>query len=299
MTQVFISYRRSDSAAGYGRMLSDALRRRLGPREVFRDVRSITAGAEFPATIRKALAECRVCLVLIGTRWLEAGGQEGGRRIDSPDDWVRQEVGTALATPGVRVVPVLIGGALPAAADLPPDLRPLLQRNAYELRDKHFERDLDAMIDELVADGVLTPRPGGWRRRAPLIAAAAGLVALGGAYALFWPALSCAFADPPPANVEYFVTEGPWRLAAAPGGEMDLGPLRCARAADVRIARNEIYARAGRIFSDEALNAHFGQFAWYRDQPDKARDRAVTGARLANAKTLQALEERKLADEAE
>lgn len=34
--------------------------------------------------------------------------------------------------------------------------------------------------------------------------------------------------------------------------------------AQLRIARNEIYARRGRYFRDPALAAHFGRFAWYR-----------------------------------
>ena len=32
----------------------------------------------------------------------------------------------------------------------------------------------------------------------------------------------------------------------------------------LRLARNEIYARRGRFFRDPALAAHFGRFPWYR-----------------------------------
>jgi hypothetical protein len=33
---------------------------------------------------------------------------------------------------------------------------------------------------------------------------------------------------------------------------------------DLRIARNEIYARKGRYFKSADLRAHFGRFAWYQ-----------------------------------
>ncbi|MGE4248502.1 MAG: YARHG domain-containing protein [Parvibaculaceae bacterium] len=37
-------------------------------------------------------------------------------------------------------------------------------------------------------------------------------------------------------------------------------------AATLRLARNEIFARNGRIFNDPALKAHFGKFGWYRPE---------------------------------
>jgi len=37
-------------------------------------------------------------------------------------------------------------------------------------------------------------------------------------------------------------------------------------AATLRIARNEIFARNGRIFNDPALRAHFEKFDWYRPE---------------------------------
>ncbi|MDQ2586496.1 SRPBCC family protein [Saccharothrix yanglingensis] len=63
---------------------------------------------------------------------------------------MRLEVERAPAR-GLRVVPVLVGGAaLPAAGDLPPSLRPLLRRNAFELSDLRFRRDADRLAEHLV-----------------------------------------------------------------------------------------------------------------------------------------------------
>ena len=39
--------------------------------------------------------------------------------------------------------------------------------------------------------------------------------------------------------------------------------LRDLSAAQLRIARNEIYARRGRFFRDPALAQYFGRFSWY------------------------------------
>ena len=51
--------------------------------------------------------------------------------------------------------------------------------------------------------------------------------------------------------------------------------------AQLRIARNEIYARRGRYFRDPALAAYFGRFSWYRpytwDVPLNAIEQANVG----------------------
>ncbi len=73
------------------------------------------------------------------------------RRLDEPDDFVRLEIAKALER-GVRVIPVLVGGAaMPGAADLPEALRPLAVHQAIDLRDAHFHADADQLIDLLQA----------------------------------------------------------------------------------------------------------------------------------------------------
>lgn len=51
-----------------------------------------------------------------------------------------------------------------------------------------------------------------------------------------------------------------------------------------RIARNEIYARHGRIFKDEALNAYFNSCDWYRPtvQPDAFQESVLNEYETAN-----------------
>jgi hypothetical protein len=112
--------------------------------------------------------------VVIGSDWLSMSEPDGTRRLDEPDDYVRREVGAALAA-GVRVVPVLVDRAeLPTPEDLPEALRPLAQRQAVALRDATWHQDVDALVRRLEGEELIdTPR-----RRWPLVAGAAGLLAV-------------------------------------------------------------------------------------------------------------------------
>jgi hypothetical protein len=150
MAKVFISYRRADNAAGYAMDLARILREAFGERHVFRDMRSIPPGVDFGAFIREALRQCSVMLVVIGRHWALERSDDGRPRLFDPGDWVRIEVASALAAPGVRVIPLLVGGGtLPRPEALPQDLQPLLARNAVSLDDRKWEADVAALIVDL------------------------------------------------------------------------------------------------------------------------------------------------------
>lgn len=146
---IFISYRRDESRHAAGR-LADDLSQAFGAGRIFRDIEGIELGVEFAKALEKALASCSVMLVLIGPQWLNMQhAKRGGRRLDQPDDWIRQEIATALKR-DVRVVPVLLeGAALPDAAELPEDLRPLAGRQAMELSDVRWRGDLQRLVEAL------------------------------------------------------------------------------------------------------------------------------------------------------
>ena len=59
-------------------------------------------------------------------------------------------------------------------------------------------------------------------------------------------------------------------------------------AAELRIARNEIFARHGFRFSDPALRAHFGRFDWYRPTSVTVELSAVEKANVALLKSAEA-----------
>ena len=63
--------------------------------------------------------------------------------------------------------------------------------------------------------------------------------------------------------------------------------LRGLSADQLRLARNEIYARRGRFFRDPALAAHFSRFAWYRPY---AWDVPLNAIEQANISLIASLE---------
>jgi hypothetical protein len=65
------------------------------------------------------------------------------------------------------------------------------------------------------------------------------------------------------------------------------GELRRLTPDQLRIARNEIYARRGRFFRDQALASYFSRFSWYRPT---AWDVPVSAVEQANIKLIQSME---------
>ena len=148
MSGIYLSYRRMEAAAYAGRLF-DHLSRHFGRGSVFMDIGGIARGQEFPRAIESALNACKVVLVVIGNGWASCTGQDGRRRLDDPNDWVRIEVVAALRR-NVLVVPVLVEGArLPEAASLPEELRPLCQRHACELSDLRWSFDVGELVRDL------------------------------------------------------------------------------------------------------------------------------------------------------
>jgi hypothetical protein len=146
--RVFLSYRRGD-AGGYAGRLTDGLLQRLGPKSVFQDVTAISPGQDYTVVIDRALADSDAALAVIGPGWLTAVTPQGTRRLLEDDDYVHLEVARALRR-GIRVIPVLVGGAqLPEAAELPDDLQGLAQRQALELHNETWHHDVDGLVRSL------------------------------------------------------------------------------------------------------------------------------------------------------
>ncbi|MGZ8263116.1 MAG: TIR domain-containing protein [Burkholderiales bacterium] len=147
MAGIFISYRRADSDGWAGR-LRDALRVRFGDL-VFQDVDNIADGEIFSDVIDRALNECDVALIIIGPSWGSARDEQGRRRLDLEEDWVRTETAMVLNRK-IRVIPVLVGGArLPRADELPEELRSLTRRQAREIRSTSWDSDVSLLANHL------------------------------------------------------------------------------------------------------------------------------------------------------
>jgi len=150
---VFICYRRSESR-DVAQRLYELLITALGRERAFMDVSDIHAGEVIPQSIASALQEADTVVVVIGPGWERARDGSGRNRIDDPDDFVRREVRHALAS-GARVVPLLHGReTLPAAADIPPELRGLLDRQAVTVRDASFVQDVEVIVRGASGEGL-------------------------------------------------------------------------------------------------------------------------------------------------
>ena len=154
---IFLSYRRED-ATPYARLLQYLLSERIPDARVFMDLDSIEAGLDFAEVIREAVESCTVLVALIGQQWATLADEEGRRRLDDPDDFVRFEVQTALER-DVRVVPVLVDGAKPLRREqLPAELHKLARLNAFELSSGRYQYDADRLVD--LIQRVLAAVPG-------------------------------------------------------------------------------------------------------------------------------------------
>jgi hypothetical protein len=141
---VFISYRRNEAAAYAGR-LYDRLTARFGRERVFIDTENVGRGADFVEAITDAAESCAVMIALISRQWARATGGEQ----DEEEDYVRLEVAAALGRK-IPLIPIMIQGAsMPRAKELPDDLAPIARRNAFELRDARWERDVEDLILDL------------------------------------------------------------------------------------------------------------------------------------------------------
>jgi hypothetical protein len=160
--RIFISYRRQETAYSAS-WLYDRLFDRY-PGQVFKDVDSIEPGDDFVEVITAAVGSCDVLLALIGDQWLTITDENGRRRLDNPDDFVRLEIEAAL-THMVRVIPILVDGAtMPRADELPPSLARLVRRNALELSPARFEYDTNRLLkvlDRTLTEVVLRAGPNG------------------------------------------------------------------------------------------------------------------------------------------
>jgi hypothetical protein len=113
------------------------------------DVDNIRLGVNFVEVLRNEVASCGVLLAVIGRNWLDARDNEGNRRLENPDDFVRVEISAALQR-DIPVIPILVDGArIPSADRLPDDLKELALRNALEVRHASFKDDVDKLIREL------------------------------------------------------------------------------------------------------------------------------------------------------
>lgn len=158
--RIFISYRRADSEHIVGRIY-DRLVNEFGPSYVFKDVENIPPGRDFREILGKAVQQADVLLIVIGPDWLDIRGDDGRRRLDAPNDYVRFEIESALGRDDVLMIPLLVKGANnPPADELPPSIEKIAYFNSLPVRgDPDFNRDVGFLIK------YLREEPGRYLRR--------------------------------------------------------------------------------------------------------------------------------------
>ena len=173
-SSVFISYRRDVDAlrSAVLHLLinstfnNDSKGERL---EIFRDIRG-RLGVDWPDEIRDKLTKADILLVVVGPGWLGAQDQHRRRRIDQPDDWVRQEIEMGLAE-CETVIPIAFENELPPADALPSSIRGLAMKQGTYVRDAFFADDLQPVllaIEQHLGDGPSrTSRASSEERRLP------------------------------------------------------------------------------------------------------------------------------------
>jgi hypothetical protein len=146
--KLFISYRRDDSSYAAG-VIADRLASHFGKDRVIFDVDSIRLGHDFAEQIDREIKSCDLLIAIIGKAWL-ACGEDGRRRLDDPNDWVRLEIESALGL-HVPVIPVLIDKVpIPDQDQLPERMRELTRRQAHAIDPPpNLFRDVDTLVAKI------------------------------------------------------------------------------------------------------------------------------------------------------
>ena len=152
--KVFLCYRREDTQ-GFARGIYQTLAGKYGHEQVFRDIDSTPAGVRFSAWIESRVGQCSVMIVLIGDAWLTTKDQQGQRRLDSPKDWVRQEIEAALRR-DIPIIPVCVQGApMPSEDELLPSMAALAGFQSAEITDSRWDFDTGLLIQAI--DNLIAP----------------------------------------------------------------------------------------------------------------------------------------------
>lgn len=143
---IFISYRREDGAE-----FSEGLANQLksdGYR-VFFDKGSIGEGKDFPSVIRDALNESVEFVSVITTSYF-GPNKNGETRIQNENDWVRQEIQTALSFDNMHFHPILIKCDAPPNNQLPKEIQKFADKNflPYNSTYDTYEKVADKLISE-------------------------------------------------------------------------------------------------------------------------------------------------------
>ncbi|MBV6441248.1 MAG: hypothetical protein EPGJADBJ_02929 [Saprospiraceae bacterium] len=144
--EIFISYRRQDTA-GYAGRLYDNLVKTFGKEYVLFDEEVAGTAEELIDWVRRVVPDCAVFLALIGNSW--ARKPKGRMRLFDPDDIVRLEVELAIENQ-VPIIPLIVGGAqFPSSNEIPKSIQKLIKYKGYELSNSHWNSKLIDIVEAI------------------------------------------------------------------------------------------------------------------------------------------------------
>jgi YARHG domain/TIR domain len=308
MTMIMVSYRRADAQDMAGR-IADYLIAKFGENSVFFDVNSIPTGVNYHNRIEKAIIGSKVMVAVIGQHWIGQNPDGKTSRLYDPGDPVRVEIEAALKQ-NKPILPLLVNGAtMPEESELPDSLRELHSYNGARIDSGqdfriHMRRLVDS-IGDIVGPlpdppsptPIPTPalprfgRPWTYGAGALILVAVLGVVLWPGA-SFEWPIVKPSPGPEPVVSIPASITS----QAKAHGGfifpdsdQRLLGDadLKGMPLVELRLARNEIYARRGRFFVDQTLAGYFSQFSWYHP---KQVDVDLSPLETTNVNTIELAE---------
>lgn len=152
--RLFINFRREDTGPVAFR-LADDLARAVDSDQIFIDREGIKYGERWPKRLGDELKTCTVFFSLIGKNWhLIQNKETGQRRLDEADDWVRQEIETALKRSKrneITLVTIFVDQKSPSDKVYPISIRGLHEYQGPELRTEppDWENDVRRLVELL------------------------------------------------------------------------------------------------------------------------------------------------------
>jgi len=147
MAQIFISYRRKDSAT-ITHSIYEQLTVQFGKGRVFMDSEVIRGGESFKEAIAARIKKTDVLLVVIGKNWLNELEE---KKKNGQEDYVQFELELAHSS-GVNIIPVLVNDAvIPSPELLPAELDFLREKHALPVRvGSDFRRDINRLVKDIL-----------------------------------------------------------------------------------------------------------------------------------------------------
>jgi hypothetical protein len=142
MSAIFICYRRDDSQPTT-RAIYERLIGKYGKAEVFLDI-GIPYGVDFETYARENIEKAEAVLVMIGKEWLKLVEENGVRRLDNPDDFVRREIEEAFKQEKAVLPVTLEHDDMPKRMELPESIAKLATLNAASVHtNRHFDGEME------------------------------------------------------------------------------------------------------------------------------------------------------------